>query len=79
MRIKTLLIGCIFIASLLSNIPDKRVVAEWEPALGTMIRWPLGIPMGLVTELASDDIIYVLVENLETFSYFVFSFFLIYD
>ena len=63
MRIKTLLIGCIFIASLLSDIPDKRVVAEWEPALGTMIRWPLGIPMGLVTELASDDIIYVLVEN----------------
>jgi len=46
-----------------SEIPDKRVVAEWEPALGTMIRWPLGIPSNLVVELASDDILYVLVET----------------
>ena len=48
---------------LLSNIPEKRVVAEWETALGTMIRWPLGIPSSLVIELASDDILYVLVET----------------
>ncbi len=48
---------------LLSQIPDTRVVAEWEPALGTMIRWPLGIPSDLVVELASDDILYVLVET----------------
>ena len=48
---------------LFSQIPDKRIVAEWEPALGTMIRWPLGIPSDLVVELASDDILYVLVEN----------------
>ena len=34
-----------------------------EPAIGTMIRWPLGIPSDLVVELASDDIVYVLVEN----------------
>ena len=47
----------------LSQIPDTRIVAEWEPALGTMIRWPLGIPSDLVVELASDDILYVLVEN----------------
>jgi len=60
---KFLLIGCFFIAFLFSDIPEQRVVAEWEPALGTMIRWPLGIPMDLVVELASDDIIYVLVEN----------------
>ena len=40
-----------------------RIVAEWEPALGTMIRWPLGIPSDLVVELASDDFLYVLVEN----------------
>ena len=50
-------------AILLSDIPDKRVVAEWEHALGTMIRWPLGIPQSLVVELAADDIIYVLVET----------------
>jgi len=47
----------------LSEIPDRRVVAEWEPALGTMIRWPLGIPSDLVIELASEAILYVLVET----------------
>ena len=53
----------VFSTFLLSNIPDYRVVAEWEPAIGTMIRWPLGIPSDLVEELASDDILYVLVES----------------
>ncbi|MBI45039.1 MAG: hypothetical protein CMG66_02600 [Candidatus Marinimicrobia bacterium] len=54
----------IFVLSLLfSQIPEKRIIAEWEPALGTMIRWPLGIPQELVIELARDDIIYVLVET----------------
>ena len=52
-----------FLSLLFSQIPEKRVVAEWEPALGTMIRWPLGIPQELVIELARDDIIYVLVET----------------
>ena len=46
-----------------SEIPEKRVVAEWEPALGTMIRWPLGIPSDLVVELAIEDSLYVLVET----------------
>jgi len=54
---------CIILSYSISNIPDYRVVAEWEPAIGTMIRWPLGIPSDLVVELASDDILYVLVEN----------------
>jgi len=40
-----------------------RMCAEWEPAFGTLIRWPLGIPSSLVIELASDDILYVLVET----------------
>ena len=53
----------LFFSFLTSNIPDYRVVAEWEPAIGTMIRWPLGIPSDLVVELASDDILYVLVES----------------
>ena len=47
----------------IANIPEHRVVAEWEPAIGTMIRWPLGIPSDLVVELASDDILYVLIDN----------------
>jgi len=53
----------LFLTLLYSEIPDRRVVAEWEPALGTIIRWPLGIPSGLVIELASEDILYVLIET----------------
>ncbi|MBN1340085.1 MAG: agmatine deiminase family protein [Bacteroidales bacterium] len=41
----------------------RRMVAEWEPAVGTLIRWPLGIPSDLVAELASDDSLFVLVES----------------
>ena len=40
-----------------------RVCAEWEPAVGTLISWPLGIPKALVIELASDDLLYVLVVS----------------
>lgn len=47
-----------------ADIPDQRIVAEWEPALGSMIRWPLGIPGELVRELAEEDSLYVLVENI---------------
>ena len=46
------------------SIPEKRIVAEWEQALGTMIRWPLGIPNDLVFELARDDSLYVLIESI---------------
>src|ERR1043166_5399294 len=41
----------------------NRVAAEWEPALGTMITWPLCIPHKLVIELAKDNHLYTLVEN----------------
>ena len=58
-----IIVNLILFVSLFAQIPDYRVVAEWEPALGTMIRWPLGIPSDLVVELASDDILYVLVET----------------
>ena len=40
-----------------------RAIAEWEPASGTLIPWPLGIPSSLVVELAKDDSLYVLVRN----------------
>ena len=67
---KRILIYLIFsISIVIAAIPERRVIAEWEPAIGTMIRWPLGIPSDLVVELASDDILYVLVENsVEQFS-----------
>lgn len=40
-----------------------RLVAEWEPAIGSLIRWPLGIPLDLVRHLAADDTLYTLVET----------------
>ena len=40
-----------------------RVAAEWEPAAGTMIVWPLCIPYKLVVELAKDNHLFTLVEN----------------
>ena len=40
-----------------------RMAAEWEPALGTMIAWPLSIPYKLVVELASDNKLYTLVVD----------------
>tara|TARA_B100000029_G_scaffold461684_1_gene493654 strand:- start:1592 stop:3469 length:1878 start_codon:yes stop_codon:yes gene_type:complete len=67
------LIVILFCAILYSEIPERRIVAEWEPALGTMISWlnvsqdisgwPLGIPSDLVVELASESILYVLIET----------------
>ncbi len=43
--------------------PGPRLVAEWEPALGSLVRWPLGIPLDLVRHLAADDTLYTLVET----------------
>ncbi|MBA4291566.1 hypothetical protein C0431_01205 [bacterium] len=40
-----------------------RVIAEWEPALGTMVTWPFEIPEQLVTDLANGAKLFVLVEN----------------
>ena len=39
-----------FLTGLMAEIPEYRVVAEWDPALGTLIRWPLGIPSDLVQD-----------------------------
>lgn len=41
----------------------NRLAAEWEPAIGTMLTWPLCIPYKLVVELARDNHVYTLVEN----------------
>ena len=32
-----------------------RVAAEWEPALGALVRWPLMVPESLVVEIAKDE------------------------
>ncbi|MBK8621586.1 MAG: agmatine deiminase family protein [Saprospiraceae bacterium] len=41
----------------------NRTAAEWEPAKGTMITWPLCIPYKLVIELSKDNHLYTLVDN----------------
>ncbi len=40
-----------------------RTVAEWEPAIGTMIVWPLSIPYKLAVELAKDNHLFTLVVS----------------
>ena len=37
--------------------------AEWEPMRGVLIRWPLGISVAIVREMAEDCIVYTLVAN----------------
>jgi len=44
-------------------VAPVRVVAEWEPASGTLISWPLGLPRDVVEELARDDMLFVLVTG----------------
>jgi agmatine/peptidylarginine deiminase len=41
----------------------NRTAAEWEPALGTLVVWPLSIPHKLVIELANDNHLFTMVEN----------------
>ena len=40
-----------------------RVAAEWEPALGALVRWPLMVPESLVVEIAKDDTLFLLVAD----------------
>lgn len=61
-KISIILFLIFFVCNLSSDI---RMVAEWEPMIGTLIRWPLGIPQELVKELAENDSLYVLVNNSE--------------
>ncbi len=46
-----------------SQNTKKRMAAEWEPALGTIIAWPLGIPHKLVVELAKDNKLFTMVPD----------------
>jgi len=43
--------------------PETRVAAEWEPALGVLVRWPPYLPRDLFVELARDTRLFVLVED----------------
>jgi agmatine/peptidylarginine deiminase len=43
--------------------PRLRVAAEWEPALGVLVRWPPYLPADLLVELANDTHLYMLVDD----------------
>ncbi len=42
---------------------QPRFVAEFEPAKGAVIRYPVGLPYTMIRELASDDLLYVIVSS----------------
>ena len=50
-------------AALAQSVPADtlRVAAEWEPAIGAQIRWPLGVPIAVAREIAEDDLLFVYV------------------
>jgi agmatine/peptidylarginine deiminase len=50
-------------ANFYTQANTNRTAAEWEPAKGTMITWPLSVPYKLAVELAKDNHLYTLVEN----------------
>lgn len=41
----------------------KRLVAEWEPALGAFVTWPAALPGALLRDLALDEHLWVLVTD----------------
>lgn len=41
----------------------RRIAAEWEPALGTMVSWPPALPAALLRDLANDHHLWVLVAD----------------
>jgi agmatine deiminase len=43
-----------------------RVAAEWEPALGALVGWPLMVPESLLVEIARDDTLFLLVDDEES-------------
>lgn len=44
---------------------SNRIAAEWEPALGTTVVWPLDLPHQLIIELAKDAKLFTIVPNEE--------------
>ncbi len=42
---------------------DKRIVPEWEPALGAVISWTNKVPKDLIKTIAENDIAYILVAS----------------
>ena len=47
------------------NVPpdQPRFVAEWEPAQGSIIRYPFGLPYSLIADLSNNCLLYVIVSS----------------
>ncbi|MDD3097753.1 MAG: agmatine deiminase family protein, partial [Candidatus Cloacimonetes bacterium] len=45
------------------NPVDPRFVAEWEPAMGAVVRYPFGQPYSLLQDLSQDALLYVIVAS----------------
>ncbi len=43
--------------------PTPRFVAEWEPAVGSIIRYPFGQPNALIADLSNQGLLYVVVAS----------------
>lgn len=41
----------------------RRVAAEWEPAVGVLVTWPLALPRELILDLAHDTTLHVVVAD----------------
>ncbi|MBK8100200.1 MAG: agmatine deiminase family protein [Planctomycetes bacterium] len=63
MRIGWLLPWCLVACATAPSAPARRVVAEWEPALGTLVAHPFAVPGELLRELAAAGRLFVLVAR----------------
>ena len=43
--------------------PSPRLVAEWEPAKGVLVRYPLGLPYNLLADISQHGKLYVIVSS----------------
>jgi agmatine/peptidylarginine deiminase len=57
-----LLAGCRTAPRANGPLERPRLIAEWEPAIGAMVAWPLYVPDTLVQEIAQDDLLFVLAK-----------------
>jgi agmatine/peptidylarginine deiminase len=44
-------------------VPANRVAAEWEPAIGAVVGWPLVLPEQLLVDIAKKDLLFVILGS----------------
>ncbi len=65
MNMKTFFVPVFLLSFIVAGslFATNRMVAEWEPMRGVLIRHPFGVPVSLINEMAIDDTVYILVQN----------------